>query len=71
MKEKMHAAVFEGEGKLVLKEVQSPKISKFSDVIVKVTSCSICGTDMHIMKVPPDFQAVKNTILGHENSRYC
>jgi threonine dehydrogenase-like Zn-dependent dehydrogenase len=64
MKEKMKAAVYKGEGKLVLKEVEIPKIFNLNDVIVKVTSCGICGTDRHIMR--GDFQAVKNVILGHE-----
>lgn len=68
MEDKMLAAVFESEGRLVLKEVPSPTISKNDDVIIKVKSCSICGTDIHITRVPPVFTALPNTILGHELS---
>jgi threonine dehydrogenase-like Zn-dependent dehydrogenase len=28
--------------------------------------CSICGTDVHIMSVPPGYIASPGTILGHE-----
>jgi len=66
MGEKMRAAVFEGEGVLNIKEVDVPKIEKPDDVIVKVEMCSICGTDVHIMSVPPGYAAKPGTILGHE-----
>lgn len=68
MEEKMLAAVFEGEGRLVLKKMPVPVISKIDDVIIRVKSCSICGTDMHILRVPPVFTdfAQPDTILGHE-----
>jgi len=35
-------------------------------VIVEVEMCSICGTDVHIMSVPPGYIAKPGTILGHE-----
>jgi len=66
MKEKMRAAVFEGEGRLTIKEVDVPKIRKPDDIIAEVEVCSICGTDVHIMEVPPGYIAKPNTILGHE-----
>ncbi len=62
----MLAAVFEGEGKLVLKEVPVPSIQRDNEVIIKVEAVSICGTDVHIVEVPPGFIATPNTILGHE-----
>lgn len=62
----MRAAVFEKEGVLRVKEVDVPKILKDDDLIVKVELCSICGTDVHIMSVPPSYAAKPNTILGHE-----
>jgi (R,R)-butanediol dehydrogenase / meso-butanediol dehydrogenase / diacetyl reductase len=70
MEDKMLAAVFESEGKLVLKEMPSPTITKNDDVIVRVKSCSICGTDMHVLKVPQILTnfALPNTIMGHEIS---
>lgn len=68
MNKKMRAAVFEGEGKLVITEVDVPSIGKPDDVIIEVEVCSICGTDVHIMAVPPGYIAAPNTILGHELS---
>lgn len=66
MEGKMRAAVFEGEGVLKIKEVDIPQITKPDDVIVEVEACSICGTDVHIMSVPPGYIATPGTILGHE-----
>ena len=36
------------------------------DVICEVEVCSVCGTDVHIMEVPPGYIATPGTILGHE-----
>ena len=66
MKEKMRAAIFKGEGILCIEEVEVPKIQKPDDIIVKIELCSICGTDVHIMSVPPGYIATQDTILGHE-----
>ena len=63
---KMLGAVFEGNGKLTVKEVPVPVIGKPDDVIVKVEGCGICGSDVAIMAVPPAHPANLNTILGHE-----
>jgi threonine dehydrogenase-like Zn-dependent dehydrogenase len=60
------AAVFEGNGKLELKEMPKPQIKKGTDVILKVTGIGICGTDLHILQVPPAHPGIKGTILGHE-----
>jgi len=62
----MLAAVFEGEGKLTLKVVPVPKIERDDQVLLQVEAVSICGTDVHIVEVPPGYVATPNTILGHE-----
>jgi len=62
----MLAAVFEGEGKLNLKEVPIPQIKNLDDVLLQVEAASICGTDIHILEVPPGHPANKGVILGHE-----
>ncbi len=62
----MLGAVFEGEGRLVLKEVPKPSIEKPTDVLLKVTGVGICGTDLHILQVPPAHPATKGIVLGHE-----
>lgn len=64
--DKMLAAVFEGKGKLELKEVPIPEIKSPNDVLLQVEAASICGTDVHILEVPPGHPANKGIILGHE-----
>jgi len=66
MRKKMMAAVFEAEGQLTLKEVDVPEIEGPDQVLLKVEAVSICGTDVHIVEVPPGYVATPNTILGHE-----
>ena len=67
MKDKMKAAVFHGNGKLCVEETDVPVISCADEVLVRVEACSICGTDVHILEVPPaGFDVAPGTILGHE-----
>jgi 2-desacetyl-2-hydroxyethyl bacteriochlorophyllide A dehydrogenase len=66
MSDKMRAAVFEGEGVLKIKEIDTPKVQRGDEILVKVEMCSICGTDVHIMSVPPGYVAKPGTVLGHE-----
>jgi threonine dehydrogenase-like Zn-dependent dehydrogenase len=66
MEKNMLAAVFEGEGNLVLKDVPVPEIEASDQVLLKVDAVSICGTDVHIVEVPPGYVARPGTILGHE-----
>ena len=63
---KMLAAVFEREGKLTLKEVPVPEIKNSDDVFLEIEAASVCGTDVHILEVPPGLPAKKGVILGHE-----
>lgn len=37
-----------------------------NDALIKVTGVGICGTDLHILQVPPAHPATKDVILGHE-----
>lgn len=62
----MRAAVFECEGVLTIKEIPKPEITKEDEVLIRVELCSICGTDVHIMSVPPGYIATPGTVLGHE-----
>ncbi|MGE5571588.1 MAG: alcohol dehydrogenase catalytic domain-containing protein [Bacteroidota bacterium] len=62
----MLAAVFEGNGRLAVKEVPVPAIRKDDEVLLKVEAASICGTDVHILEVPPGHPATPGRILGHE-----
>ena len=66
MEKSMLAAVFEGEGQLTLKEVPVPRVERPDQVLLEVNAVSICGTDVHIVAVPPGYIATPGTILGHE-----
>lgn len=66
MEEKMLAAVFSALGTLDLKEVPVPEIKSPHDVLLKVTAASICGTDLHVLHVPPGHPGNVGSILGHE-----
>jgi alcohol dehydrogenase len=61
----MKAMVYGGPGQKSWDSVPTPKISKPTDAIVRITKTTICGTDLHILK--GDVPAVANgRILGHE-----
>ena len=61
----MKAMVFHGPDKKAWEEVPDATIQKPTDVVVKVETTTICGTDLHILK--GDVPAVQDgRILGHE-----
>jgi (R,R)-butanediol dehydrogenase/meso-butanediol dehydrogenase/diacetyl reductase len=62
----MLAAVFEGNGNLVLKERPKPTLKRDTDVLLKVRGVGICGTDLHFLQVPPAHPAALGATLGHE-----
>jgi alcohol dehydrogenase len=61
----MQAVILQPEHKLALGEASEPKLREHDDVILKVTTAAICGTDVHVKHgqfpgIPP------GTIMGHE-----
>jgi threonine dehydrogenase-like Zn-dependent dehydrogenase len=62
----MPAAVLEDVGKLALVERPVPTLRGATDVLLDVQACGICGTDLHILSVPPGIQATIGVVLGHE-----
>jgi threonine dehydrogenase-like Zn-dependent dehydrogenase len=62
----MLAAIFEEEGRLVVREAPVPTVQAPEDVLVKVEACGVCGTDIRFLAVPPVIRAKKGVILGHE-----
>src|SRR6201996_9733060 len=61
----MKALVFGGAGERSWTSAGDPAIQEPTDVIVKVETTTICGTDLHILK--GDVPAVtEGRILGHE-----
>jgi len=60
----MKALVFHHPGKVSVDNVPDPKIEKSDDVILRVTSTAICGSDLHIYN--GFFPQKKDMVLGHE-----
>ncbi len=61
----MKALVFHGSNSLALEDRPRPAIMRATDAIVRMTTTTICGTDLHILKgdVPT---ITDGRILGHE-----
>ena len=66
MTDTMTAAVFEGEGRLAIAEPPIPSIEHPDDVLIAVEACGVCGTDLHILEMPPGHPATPGVIMGHE-----
>ena len=61
----MKALCWHGKNDIRCDNVPDPKIEDARDVIVKVTACAICGSDLHLMDgVMPSMKS--GDILGHE-----
>ena len=61
----MKALVYHGPGKRSWEEVTEPQLIDPTDVIARVDTTTICGTDLHILKGDvPEVEAGR--ILGHE-----
>ena len=61
----MKALVYHGPGAKAWEDVPDPKIEQATDVIVKMDTTTICGTDLHILKGDVATVAA-GRILGHE-----
>jgi len=59
----MRAAVFQGKGKIGLREVPRP-VPGVGQALIKVTLTTICGTDVHILK--GEYPVRDGLIVGHE-----
>lgn len=59
----MKAAVFKEAGKIVLEERPIPVIGP-GDALIKITTTTICGTDVHILK--GEYPVDPGRIIGHE-----
>lgn len=60
----MKAAVIHGPGKITCDNIADPAIENPDDIILKVTSTAICGSDLHIFSggIPQP----RPMVLGHE-----
>lgn len=61
----MKALVFRGPGTVAYEDVPDPEILEPTDAIVRVTTTSICGSDLHLYRgrVPG---LMEGTVIGHE-----
>ncbi|MED0799424.1 alcohol dehydrogenase catalytic domain-containing protein, partial [Bacillus inaquosorum] len=61
----MKAVTYQGIKNVVVKDVPDPKIEKSDDMIIKVTSTAICGSDLHLIHgLIPNLQ--EDYVIGHE-----
>ena len=61
----MKALTWHGQGDVRVDNVPDPKIEDPGDVVIKVTSTAICGSDLHLFDgfVP---MMKEGDIIGHE-----
>ena len=61
----MKALVYNGPCDVSVQNVPEPKIQASTDVLVKITSTNICGSDLHMYEGRTSLE--KGRIIGHEN----
>ena len=61
----MKALVYNGPHDVQVKTVPDAKIERHTDVLVKITTTNICGSDLHMYEGRTNMEAGR--ILGHEN----
>jgi threonine dehydrogenase-like Zn-dependent dehydrogenase len=61
----MKALVYNGPCDVQVKEVPDAKIEKPTDVLVRITTTNICGSDLHMYEGRTSMETGR--ILGHEN----
>jgi len=61
----MKALIYHGPGKCAWEDKSRPAIQEAGDAIVRITTSTICGTDLHILKgdLP---SVIEGRTLGHE-----
>src|SRR6202046_3852866 len=63
MAKMMKAAIFVEKGRIVLDDKPIPDIRP-QDALMRVTTTTICGTDIHILK--GEYPVQRGLIVGHE-----
>ncbi|WP_111765985.1 glutathione-independent formaldehyde dehydrogenase [Nakamurella deserti] len=61
----MKALVYEGPRQVSVKEVPDATIERPTDVLVRITTTNICGSDLHMYEGRTDFETGR--WFGHEN----
>ena len=60
----MRAVVYEGAEKVAIEEVEDAHIEEPTDVLMRVTSSALCGSDLHMYEGRAG--ADPGLVLGHE-----
>lgn len=60
----MKAVTYQGPNTVAVNEVADAKIEKNDDVIVRITSTTICGSDLHLYQ--GNIPLPQGYIIGHE-----
>ena len=61
----MRALTWQATNKVSVEDVPDPRIEAPSDVIIRITSSAICGSDLHLLDVLGPFMH-RRDVLGHE-----
>ncbi|MFK0231146.1 glutathione-independent formaldehyde dehydrogenase [Streptomyces sp. NPDC090303] len=61
----MKAAVYEGPRTVTVKDVPDARIEHPNDILVKITTTNICGSDLHMYEGRTSFETGR--AMGHEN----
>jgi glutathione-independent formaldehyde dehydrogenase len=61
----MKALIYNGPRDVRVKEVPDPRIEEPTDVIIRITTTNICGSDLHMYEGRTSLE--KGRIIGHEN----
>lgn len=60
----MQAVTIQGKNKVKIKKMKAPEIQEDTDMIIKVTSTAICGSDLHPYR--KSMPITNDYIIGHE-----
>jgi glutathione-independent formaldehyde dehydrogenase len=61
----MKAVVYDGPRQVSVKDVPDARIERPTDVLVRITTTNICGSDLHMYEGRTDFE--QGRVFGHEN----
>lgn len=61
----MKALIYNGPRDVQVKDVPDAKVERATDVLVRITTTNICGSDLHMYEGRTNMEAGR--ILGHEN----
>ena len=61
----MKAVVWKGKGKVAVDEVEDARIEQPTDVLIRISSTGICGSDLHMYEGRT--AAESGLVMGHEN----